>query len=87
MGMDKQQKLSAAILMIVAIAGMGVIGWNVIQNDAGSDPKITNFAECVAAGNPISESYPEQCSDGSKTYVNTHDATVPAEAPPTDTAL
>lgn len=32
---------------------------------------ITNFAECVAAGHPIMESYPEQCrTDDGKTFTN-----------------
>lgn len=30
---------------------------------------ITSFAECMAAGFPIMESYPRQCSDGTKTFV------------------
>jgi len=29
---------------------------------------ITNFEECVAAGNAIMESYPSQCSDGTQTF-------------------
>ena len=28
----------------------------------------TNFAECVAKGNPIMESYPRQCRDGNQTF-------------------
>ncbi|MBL7054669.1 hypothetical protein ISS05_02840 [Candidatus Woesearchaeota archaeon] len=31
--------------------------------------KITNFEECVGAGNPIMESYPKQCRAGEKTFV------------------
>jgi len=30
--------------------------------------KITNFEECVAAGNPVMESYPEQCMADGKTF-------------------
>ncbi|OGZ34350.1 MAG: hypothetical protein A2174_03795 [Candidatus Portnoybacteria bacterium RBG_13_41_18] len=29
---------------------------------------ITNFEECVAAGNPVMESYPRQCGVGDKTF-------------------
>ncbi|MFA5764210.1 MAG: hypothetical protein WC915_05380 [archaeon] len=29
---------------------------------------ITNFEECVAAGFPVMESYPRQCSDGINTF-------------------
>ena len=32
-------------------------------------PEITNFEECIAAGNPAMESYPRQCSDGVNTFV------------------
>jgi hypothetical protein len=30
--------------------------------------EITNFDECVAAGYPVMESYPRQCSDGENTF-------------------
>ncbi len=32
--------------------------------------KITNFDECVAAGNPVMESFPEQCRANNQTFVN-----------------
>ena len=32
-------------------------------------PKITNFEECAAAGNPVMESYPEQCMADGKVFV------------------
>lgn len=31
--------------------------------------KVTDFESCVAAGNPVMESYPRQCSAGGVTYV------------------
>lgn len=31
--------------------------------------EITNFEECVKAGNPVMESYPRQCRAGDKTFV------------------
>ncbi len=31
--------------------------------------KVSNFEECVAAGNPIMESYPRQCGHADKVYV------------------
>lgn len=31
--------------------------------------KITNFEECVAAGNPVMESYPRQCKANDQTFV------------------
>lgn len=32
-------------------------------------PSITSFDECVAAGNPVMESYPRQCRAGDHTFV------------------
>ena len=31
-------------------------------------PWATNFAECVALGNPLMESYPRQCRSGDITF-------------------
>ena len=36
--------------------------------DSVKAPKITNFAECAAAGNPIMESYPRQCASKGETF-------------------
>ena len=69
--MDTQQrKISAALLMVIAIVGMATIAWNVTRDKPAEGSRVTNFMQCVAAGNPVSESYPEQCSDGENTYVN-----------------
>jgi flagellar basal body-associated protein FliL len=69
---DTQTRLSAVILMVFAIAGMATIAWNVL-NQEDSKP-VSSYAECVAAGNPVMESYPEQCAAGGKTYVNPEQA-------------
>lgn len=34
-------------------------------------PAVTDFTTCVAAGNPVMESYPRQCAAGGRTYVET----------------
>jgi len=34
-----------------------------------SAPVVTNFEECVLAGNPVMESYPRQCIDHGVTFV------------------
>ncbi|MFA7216378.1 MAG: Gmad2 immunoglobulin-like domain-containing protein [Candidatus Paceibacterota bacterium] len=31
--------------------------------------QVTSFTECVSAGNPVMESYPRQCRDGEKLFV------------------
>lgn len=45
---------------------------NVSVNDTTSDG-ISSFEECVAAGNPVMESYPRQCRAGGKTFVSLTD--------------
>ena len=41
--------------------------------DVAEEPKkeITNFEECVAAGNPVMESYPRQCMADGQTFTET----------------
>lgn len=68
-----------AIGIVVVVLGLvGGAGWLVYdrqQNKTNNSAKdtqktITSFEECVAAGNPVMESYPEQCAAGGKTFVN-----------------
>jgi hypothetical protein len=52
---------------------------------AGCSPSATvvsSFEECVAAGNPVMESYPRQCRSGGVTYVE--QVAVPPEPPPAE---
>lgn len=65
----------AIVVVVIGLAGAG--GWFVYnqrqknkQTDNQTQKSITNFDECVAAGNPIMESYPEQCAADGKTFVN-----------------
>lgn len=39
------------------------------SEEPADQPEITNFEECVAAGNPVMESYPRQCRHGDQTFV------------------
>jgi hypothetical protein len=64
------------ILVVVLIGLIGGTGYYVYraqdkkeQSDS-SQKTITNFDECVAAGNPVMESYPEQCAADGQTFVN-----------------
>lgn len=41
-----------------------------------SGQAITNFEECIAAGNPAIESYPRQCRANGQTFVEVIDAPV-----------
>ncbi|MDP3962428.1 MAG: Gmad2 immunoglobulin-like domain-containing protein [bacterium] len=53
------------ILIILAVLGVGL--YFLLSPEV---PKlITTFAECVAAGNPVMESYPRQCRADGETFV------------------
>ena len=52
------------ILLILLIIAIGVFVYQKNNNH-----QITNFQECVDAGNPVMESYPIQCRSGEKTFV------------------
>ena len=56
----------AGVLALIAVALM-----NIAPDNSGRwSAPVNNFDECVAAGNPVMESYPRQCMDGSgKTFV------------------
>jgi hypothetical protein len=51
-------KIVLSIIIILLIIVAGVFFW---QNQPVNQVVISNFEECVAAGNPVMESYPEQC--------------------------
>lgn len=42
--------------------------------------EITSFEECIAAGNPVMESYPRQCRAGDTVFVEEIDAPVNPDA-------
>jgi len=57
--------LLVAAVFVFAFAGC-------MQVPSGQDAQktaITNFEECVAAGNPVMESYPRQCNANGKNFV------------------
>lgn len=74
--------LPIIILLLLALAGIGGAGYYVVQKnqdkDAGQSDQqktaITNYDECVAAGNPVMDSFPEQCSANGQTFVNSANA-------------
>lgn len=64
---------AGAIFIIVFLVVLGTAGYY-LYHEAQKDTSIDSFAECVAAGNPVMESYPEQCNADGKTFVNTIDS-------------
>lgn len=83
---------SLILLIILVLAGVGGAGYLVYkkQNDKKQpDQKTTSinsFEDCVAAGNPVMESYPEQCSVNGKTYVNEAQLNDPANQPDSESS-
>lgn len=64
--MNSQMKkllLIASIAVILLVLGLW---WQAREKE---NKVVTNFEECVALGNPVMESYPRQCRDGDKTFV------------------
>jgi hypothetical protein len=59
------KSLTISIVVLIAIT-LGVT-WLLIK--PGEIITVTNFTECVAAKNPVMESYPRQCRHGDKTFV------------------
>lgn len=54
MSRDKVTKI-VGLVIVIALIGIGVVLWSSQANS------INSFEKCKAAGNPILESYPEQC--------------------------
>lgn len=53
------------IIIILVILGFGIF-WQLSKEEVAL---VTNFKECVDAGNPVMESYPRQCRAGDKTFI------------------
>ena len=49
------------IIPILAITLVVAIGYILLSAGKNEPPVVSSFEECVAAGNPVMESYPEQC--------------------------
>lgn len=65
-----QGLLGVVLIGVICAAGFYVYKIKDNKSDNNSSKKITSFDECVAAGNPIMESYPEQCAADGQTFVN-----------------
>src|SRR3990167_6097280 len=66
--------LSGLLILLIVVAA-GAAGWYVWRQNNG--PKSVNsYEECLKAGNPIQESYPEVCRDKKgKSFTNTNQKT------------
>lgn len=59
-------EIAFIIIILLAILIVGWFAWRLTDKQTS----INSFAECVAAGNPVMESYPEQCAADGKTFTN-----------------
>jgi hypothetical protein len=75
--MKLPSKKVVAIIVIILLLIAGTVAWRLISDNNS----IGSFDECAAAGNPVMESYPEQCSTNGHTYANPRQRieSVPAE--------
>ncbi|MFH1426535.1 MAG: hypothetical protein ABIG66_03885 [Candidatus Kerfeldbacteria bacterium] len=71
-----------AVLSVVILTGAGcewLTGSEPVNNANANaninEAVITNFDECVAAGNPVMESYPRQCAADGETFTEVLDMT------------
>ena len=57
------------LLSLVFVLLLTFVGWFVYK--AINEPiEVTDFESCVKAGNPILESYPEQCTHNGQSFIN-----------------
>jgi len=64
------------LILIIIIVVAGFMWW---QTSKESTSQVTNFEECVAAGNPVMESYPRQCRHGDTTFTEKNTAQMTRE--------
>lgn len=65
-----RREVAFIIIIVLLIVAAGVQAWRISREDNQAAQSIDSFAECVAAGNPVMESYPEQCRAGDRTFTN-----------------
>jgi len=65
--MKKRTIIISGTLVIAAI----IVSYVLATDNKTTRNDVTDFASCAAAGNPIMESYPEQCHHNGTTYTNT----------------
>ena len=61
--------LISLFILIVTVLAIGTLFY--VKQNQNKVQAINNFEDCVAAGNPIMESYPEQCAANGQTFTRT----------------
>ncbi|PCI21313.1 hypothetical protein COB64_00320 [Candidatus Wolfebacteria bacterium] len=60
------------IIVIIVLIILGILGFSILNNNRHAqrvDIVVSNFDECVAAGNSVMESYPGQCRHGDELFI------------------
>jgi hypothetical protein len=57
------------LLGLLCVTLLFVLGWLVYRQLTKPD-RITDFKTCVDGGNPVLESYPEQCTYNGQSFIN-----------------
>jgi len=66
----KQRKIIVISIVTLLVVLVGMFAWHIAYTQ--KNIAITSYDECVAAGYPVMESYPEQCAvPGGKTFTRT----------------
>jgi len=61
--------ISAVVLGLLVLGAAGAWFWANRSTIVGT-PSVDSYEECVAAGNPVMESYPTRCAADGKTFEN-----------------
>lgn len=61
-------KTEVKIFLLILVASVFAVGLWVLRGDS-TRQSIQSFEDCVAAGNPVMETFPEQCMAGDKLFV------------------
>ena len=56
------KKIIALLFFLLAAAAVFYVSFSPSVKKNANKPKVTNFEECAAAGYPVMQSYPEQCT-------------------------
>lgn len=57
----KELAISKILLVVLAVIGLAVVVWFAWIRPERQKVDVNSFDECVAAGNPVQESFPEVC--------------------------
>lgn len=76
----RRSKLVMIVICILVIVVGCSAAWLSLRLSAERESSINSFAECVADGRPIMESYPEQCAANGRVFSNPDQVVTPLES-------